>query len=55
MPAQRTIYVTLSYGYGKESRALYCQCAKKRLKLDFIRENNTICGTVFRDEGYLHG
>ena len=47
--------VTLSYGYDKESRALYCHCANKGLKLDFIRENNTICGTVFRDEGCLQG
>jgi len=47
--------VTLSYGYDKESRALYCHCANKGLKLDFIRDNNTICGTVFRDEGYIQG
>jgi len=47
--------VTLSYGYDKENKALYCHCAKKGLKLEFIRENNRICGTVFRDEGYIQG
>ncbi len=47
--------VTLSYGYDRERNSLYAHCAKEGLKLDFIRENNRICGTVFRDEGYIQG
>ena len=47
--------VTLSYGYDREGRALYCHCACKGLKLDFIRANNQVCGTVFLDEGYIKG
>jgi uncharacterized protein len=45
--------VTLSYGYDRERRALYCHCARKGLKLDFIRVNNQVCGTVFLDLGYI--
>ena len=47
--------VTLSYGYDREQRALFCHCACKGLKLDFIRANNQVCGTVFLDEGYIQG
>ncbi|MFC1607516.1 pyridoxamine 5'-phosphate oxidase family protein [Candidatus Latescibacterota bacterium] len=47
--------VTLSYGYDREKQALYCHCAKKGLKLDFIRANNRVCGTVIMDGGYLQG
>jgi nitroimidazol reductase NimA-like FMN-containing flavoprotein (pyridoxamine 5'-phosphate oxidase superfamily) len=45
--------VTLSYGYDREQKALYCHCARKGLKLEFIRANNTVCGTVFLDGGYI--
>lgn len=47
--------VTLSYGYDRGKQALYCHCARKGLKLDFIRANNTVCGTVFIDGGYIQG
>ncbi len=45
--------VTLSYGYDREQRVLYCHCSRKGRKLDFIRANNQVCGTVFLDEGYI--
>lgn len=47
--------VTLSYGYDRANSCLYCHCARKGLKLDFIRANNRVCGTVFLDEGYIQG
>ena len=45
--------VTLSYGYDREKHVLYCHCAKKGLKLDFIRANKRVCGTVILDGGYI--
>ncbi len=45
--------VTLSYGYDREAKALYCHCAKKGKKLDIIRKNNRVCGTVIVDHGYI--
>ncbi|MBT4482629.1 MAG: flavin-nucleotide-binding protein [Candidatus Latescibacteria bacterium] len=47
--------VTLSYGYDCENNSIFCHCARKGLKLDIIRSNNKICGTVFLDEGYIQG
>lgn len=47
--------VTLSYGYDREHRALYCHCADTGLKQEFLGNNNRVCGTVFLDEGYIQG
>ena len=47
--------VTLSYGYDRKKHALYCHCSRKGLKLDFIRDNNRVCGTVILDCGYIQG
>ncbi|MHC5039613.1 MAG: pyridoxamine 5'-phosphate oxidase family protein [Planctomycetota bacterium] len=44
--------VTLSYGYDKGKGALYFHCAKKGLKIDFLRENPKVCATVIEDKGY---
>ena len=45
--------VTLSYGYDSERRALYFHTATKGLKLDFIKTNPAVCGTVIEDDGYI--
>lgn len=45
--------VTLSYGYDKDSHALYFHCAKQGLKLDFISKNPLVCATVIEDGGYI--
>jgi nitroimidazol reductase NimA-like FMN-containing flavoprotein (pyridoxamine 5'-phosphate oxidase superfamily) len=42
----------LSYGYDKGKGALYFHCAKKGLKIDFLRENPKVCATVIEDKGY---
>jgi len=46
---------TLNYGYDAENRALYFHSANVGLKLDFMRENPQVCGTVVKDRGYLQG
>ncbi len=45
--------VTLSYGY--EDGRLYIHSAKEGLKLDIIKGNPRVCGTVVEDLGYVHG
>ncbi len=47
--------VTLSYGYDSGKHALYFHSALEGLKLDFIRENPRVCGTVIQDGGYVTG
>ncbi len=45
--------VTLSYGYDKNNNALYFHAALKGLKLEFIKHNPSVCGTVIEDLGYV--
>jgi len=47
--------VTMNYGYDQERNALYFHCALKGLKLDFVRSNPRVCGTVIEDRGYKIG
>jgi nitroimidazol reductase NimA-like FMN-containing flavoprotein (pyridoxamine 5'-phosphate oxidase superfamily) len=47
--------VTLSYGYDQALNALYFHCAKEGQKMDFIKSNPNICGTVIEDNGYEEG
>jgi uncharacterized protein len=47
--------VTLSFGYDAGKQALYFHCAREGLKLDFIRSNPLVCGTVIEDCGYIQG
>ena len=47
-----TYIVTLSYGYDESKNAFYFHCAKEGQKLDFIKANPYICGTVIEDNGY---
>lgn len=45
--------VTLSYGYEEDSDQLYFHVAKSGLKLEFIKANPQVCGTVIEDGGYI--
>ena len=45
--------VTLSYGYDKEENCLYFHSAQKGLKLEYLKENQKVCGTVLEDLGYV--
>ena len=45
--------VTLSYGYDPESNSLYFHTSKFGLKLEFLNQNHTFCGTVIEDGGYV--
>lgn len=47
--------VTLSYGYDTKKKALYFHCAQEGLKMDFIKENPHVCGTIIEDNGYKDG
>lgn len=47
--------ITLSYGYDESKHALYFHCAKEGQKIDFIKANPHICGTVIEDNGYENG
>ena len=47
--------VTMNYGYDKDRDALYFHCAHEGLKIDFLTENSTVCGTVIEDRGYIQG
>jgi nitroimidazol reductase NimA-like FMN-containing flavoprotein (pyridoxamine 5'-phosphate oxidase superfamily) len=53
--ASEPYVVTMSYGYDAEREALYFHCAHEGLKLDFLRANPRVCGTVIEDRGYIHG
>jgi len=47
--------VTLSYGYDETKNAFYFHCAKEGQKIDFIKTNPFVCGTVIEDNGYAPG
>jgi nitroimidazol reductase NimA-like FMN-containing flavoprotein (pyridoxamine 5'-phosphate oxidase superfamily) len=47
--------VTLSYGYDENKQALYFHCAKEGQKIDYIKSNPNVCGTVIEDKGYEDG
>ena len=44
--------VTLSYGYDAKAHALYFHVAVCGLKLEFIKQNPSVSGTVIEDLGY---
>ncbi|HVP36628.1 MAG TPA: pyridoxamine 5'-phosphate oxidase family protein [Terriglobales bacterium] len=45
--------VVLNYGYDKAKNSLYFHCAKSGLKIDFIKDNKRVCGTIIEDLGYI--
>ena len=47
--------ITLSYGYDDVKHALYFHCAKEGQKIDFIKANPYVCGTIIEDNGYEDG
>ena len=44
--------ITLSYGYDNSRFALYFHCANKGQKIDYIKYNPLVCGTIIEDNGY---
>ena len=46
--------VTLSYGYDADTNALYFHSANLGLKLDVLKDNSKVCGTVIEDLGYAY-
>jgi len=47
--------VTLSYGYDESKNVLYFHCAKEGQKIDYIKFNPNVCGTIIEDNGYEDG
>ena len=47
--------VTLSYGYDESKNVFYFHCAKEGQKIDYIKSNPNVCGTVIEDNGYEDG
>ena len=47
--------VTLSYGFDEVYYCLYFHSAQKGLKLEFLKENQKVCGTILEDLGYVQG
>ena len=43
--------ITLSYGYDQAKNALYFHCGDGQ-KIDFIKSNPYVCGTIIEDNGY---
>ncbi|MHA1985315.1 MAG: pyridoxamine 5'-phosphate oxidase family protein, partial [Promethearchaeota archaeon] len=43
--------ITLSYGYDQVKNALYFHCGEGQ-KIDFIKYNPNVCGTIIEDNGY---
>lgn len=43
--------ITLSYGYDEANNALYFHCGYGQ-KIDFIKSNPYVCGTIIEDNGY---
>ena len=44
--------ITLSYGYDQAKNALYFHCATEGQKIDFIKSNPRVCGSIIEDNGY---
>ena len=44
--------ITLSYGYDNSRDALYFHCANEGQKIDYIKYNSQVCGTIIEDNGY---
>jgi nitroimidazol reductase NimA-like FMN-containing flavoprotein (pyridoxamine 5'-phosphate oxidase superfamily) len=46
--------VSLNYGFDEDKNILYFHSANLGLKIDIIRENPIVCGTVVEDLGYVN-
>ncbi len=47
--------VTLSYGFDEINNCLYFHSAQKGLKLEYLKKNQKVCGTILEDLGYVNG
>jgi hypothetical protein len=45
--------VTLSYGFDETFNCLYFHSAQNGLKLEYLKENKKVCGTILEDLGYV--
>jgi nitroimidazol reductase NimA-like FMN-containing flavoprotein (pyridoxamine 5'-phosphate oxidase superfamily) len=47
--------VTLNFGFDAERNALWFHCAQEGMKIEILRANPRVCGTVIEDRGYKKG
>ena len=45
--------VTLNYGFDETRNCLFFHSAQKGLKLEYLKENQKVCGTILEDLGYV--
>ena len=45
--------VTLNYGFDEICNCLFFHSAQKGLKLEYLKENQKVCGTILEDLGYV--
>lgn len=45
--------ITLNYGFDEEQNAFYFHSANLGLKLEILKENSKVCGTLIEDLGYV--
>lgn len=45
--------ITLNYGFDEEENALYFHSANLGLKLEILKKNSNVCGTIIEDLGYV--
>ncbi len=43
----------MSYGFDEKSNCLYFHCMNRGDKLDYIKKNCRVCGTIIKDNGYI--
>lgn len=47
--------ITADYGFAMDENCFYIHCAKRGKKLDFLRANPRVWGTIVEDLGYVQG
>ncbi|MEM2839884.1 MAG: pyridoxamine 5'-phosphate oxidase family protein [Thermoplasmata archaeon] len=47
--------ITADYGFDDKDNCFYIHCAKRGKKIDFLRANPRVWGTIVEDLGYVQG
>lgn len=47
--------IAMNFGYSEKDNALFFHCAKKGRKIDILKKNPKVCGTIIDDIGYQDG
>ena len=47
--------ITANYGFDEKNNCFYIHCARRGKKIDFLRANPKVWGTIVEDNGYVQG